>query len=755
MRSKRRSLSIRVADLARSGRGRVLVPRAVVALCVLAGALGVFGSSSALAFCTNEALRTGPSANLPDCRAYEQVTPQNKSSAVQDMDPSAIEAVSATDGNRVALKSQVAFGPRPMANGSLSMFTRGPSGWQVESIPPAGAGSAFYQEPIFNPDMTMIGVNSYTTTPVSPNQLFQVGPPGGPYNTTIAETPTNYQRFAEETDFLAGGTADFSRLFFESTDHTLLSTTPTGTVAAAHDLYEWEGGALRRLVNVQSDGSLVGECGGLFEGASRDGSSVVFVSPDPKAAFLGDPSCHQPTQLYLRVGSSTVAVSKPNTGVEDPTGPHSVKFQGVSADGSKVFFTTEAVLTHDAEGTHTAPGPDEDLYEYDVNAKEGERLTRISRGTTGAAEGNVNIEYVIASEDGSAVYFHARSKLTPDAPGLSGADSNIDNVYRYDTTTGEIHYIATAQLSGYPNAATTPGSPRLDEPDNEQVTPDGRFFVFVSPHVLGSPVNNPEELDEIYRYDSETAGLTCVSCPGNSAPARGGAILTGVGRISPGWDGVPSEHTLSEDGSYVFFQSDDELVPQDVNGIGDFPGTTTKLDPWTDVYEWHDGVVSLISSGTDSQPAVLVGASASGSDVFFMTHSQLVAGDTDSSADIYDARIGGGFPEATESAACLGDTCQVVPPAVNDPTPAWSSFSGPGNLVASVSGPRVGPVVRPLTRAQLLARALRACRVKHNRGRRRSCEAVARKRYGVAHRARRSTRSVARRSVSGNRGGLR
>jgi hypothetical protein len=683
MRQARRSFSIRIAGLTRCRRARVRVLQAVVPVCALAGVLCLLESSSALAVCPNEALRTGPSASLPDCRVYEQVTPQNKSSAVQDMDPSAVQTLVAADGNRVALTSLVAFGPRPMANGSFSMFTRGPSGWQVESIPPVDAGSAFYQEPIFNPDMTMVGVNSYTTTPVSPDQLFQVGPVGGPY-TTIAETPTNYGRVGEG-DVLVGATADFSRVFLESTDHTLLSGTPTGTDNSAHDIYEWTGGASRQLVNVQSDGSLVSACGARLDAVSSDGSKVVFVSPDPRAGQVSEPGCEQPAQLYMRVDGSTVEVSEPNSGVVDPSGPHRVVYQGASADGSKVFFTTEAELTHDAEGTHNSPGSDEDLYEYDANAPKGERLTRISAGTTGTAEGRVDNEYVVASENGAAVYFYAQSKLTPDAQGF-GNSTRYTNVYRYDTNTGELRHIATAAGSGYPNSGIGRGGPDPSAWWDDQVTPDGRFFVFVSREVLGSSVNDPEELDEIYRYDSETAGLTCVSCAPNNAPARGGAILTGIGPVKTG-DFIPSNNTISEDGNYVFFQSDDELAPQDVNGIGDFPGTTSHLDPWTDVYEWHDGVISLISSGTSSQESILVGASANGSDVFFMTHSQLVPQDTDSSADIYDARIDGGFPPPTESAACLGDTCLSPPAAPNDPTPATSSSLGLADLVPFLAAP--------------------------------------------------------------------
>jgi hypothetical protein len=215
-------------------------------------------------------------------------------------------------------------------------------------------------------------------------------------------------------------------------------------------------------------------------------------------------------------------------------------------------------------------------------------------------------------------------------------------------------------------------------PKDEQITPNGRFFVFVSQNVLGSSGDNPNEYDEIYRYDNETASLACVSCPPHNALAKGGSILGGISLFT--WDETPPENTVSENGSYVFFQSNDELVPQDVNGTGGNPGASSFLDPWTDVYEWHNGVISLISSGTDSQPSILAGASADGSNVFFMTHSQLVPQDNDTSADIYDARIDGGFPSpAEESAACLGDTCLSPPVSLNDPTPASTAFVGPGS----------------------------------------------------------------------------
>ncbi len=650
---------------------------------VLACAAGLAVAAQVAEACPNEAARIDASAGLPDCRAYELVTPVDKSSAVQDIDPTSSFGVPAVDGNRLALKTLVALGPRPMPNGSFSIFSRTSSGWQPESVPPPGSGSAFYEEPIFNPDLTEIGVGSYTTTPVSLQETYQIGPPGE-LDVPVATTPTNYHRPAGEVDFLAGASADFSRVFFESTDHTLLSGTPTGTVPGALDLYEWAGGSLQRLVNVESGGAPVSPCGAEFDAASQGGSTVVFTSPYNKNNELTDPSCQQPAQLYMRVnGSSTVDVSKPNTGVVDPSGFHPVQFQGASADGSKVFFTTETELTGDDEGIHDA-----ELYEYDASAPEGERLTRVSRGiiNTGPAEGEVQTEYVLVPENASEVYFYALGKLTPDAQDLKSA-ADIDNIYRYDTTTHDIRYIATAK--GPPDAPSVLGSlPRPSSPSDDQVTPSGRFFLFVSKGILGSSVNDPAEYGEIYRYDNETSSLTCVSCAPSPAPARGGAILVHDGLTA--WDEIPRVTTVSEDGSYVFFESNDQLVSKDVNGPpSNTPGNQPwddpkpkKQDPWTDVYEWHEGVVSLISSGNDAQEAVLIGASANGSDVFFETHSQLVPQDQDTSTDIYDARIGGGFPAPTESAACLGDTCLSPPAASIEPTLGTSAPSGFGNIAS-------------------------------------------------------------------------
>ena len=64
-----------------------------------------------------------------------------------------------------------------------------------------------------------------------------------------------------------------------------------------------------------------------------------------------------------------------------------------------------------------------------------------------------------------------------------------------------------------------------------------------------------------------------------------------------------------------------------------------------DVYEWREGSLALISSGNASADTELIGAGRDGNDVLFATYQRLVGWDTDTNWDIYDARVGGGFPE--------------------------------------------------------------------------------------------------------------
>jgi hypothetical protein len=127
-----------------------------------------------------------------------------------------------------------------------------------------------------------------------------------------------------------------------------------------------------------------------------------------------------------------------------------------------------------------------------------------------------------------------------------------------------------------------------------------------------------------------------------------------------------------------------------------------------------------------------VGMSASGSDIFFSTHVPLVQQDTDVLGDVYDARIGGGFPAPREP-TCSGEACQGSPSVLPSFGAAASSTSpAAGNLVppSITVAPFTQPKPKALTRAQKLARALKACKGKP-RKKRAVCESQARKRYGV------------------------
>jgi hypothetical protein len=149
-------------------------------------------------------------------------------------------------------------------------------------------------------------------------------------------------------------------------------------------------------------------------------------------------------------------------------------------------------------------------------------------------------------------------------------------------------------------------------------------------------------------------------------------------------DTGPILRTISDDGSRVFFDSPDQLVPGTPAATQHtlcFSVTGCIKLTSNNVYAWESGQLHLIAAGAASSVgAQVVATTPSGNDVFFATSEQLAPTDTDGAVDVYDARVGGGFP-IPSFAACEGAECQgaaTSPPSF--PTAATVTFSGPGNL---------------------------------------------------------------------------
>jgi hypothetical protein len=213
------------------------------------------------------------------------------------------------------------------------------------------------------------------------------------------------------------------------------------------------------------------------------------------------------------------------------------------------------------------------------------------------------------------------------------------------------------------------------------VSDDGKEVLFMSSSSLTGYENFGET--EIYLYDAAAGAVTCVSCNPTGQRPEGSASLPGAtatGEGSVDVTRVYKPRVLSSDGKRVFFNSEDTLTPLDSNHE-------------EDVFEWEapgvdgcvraSGCIRPISSGRGANGASFVDASADGSDAFFLTDASLVAGDG-GGLDIYDARVGGGFPEPVPPISCLGDSCQVLPPPPEDPTPGTGFFTEDGNPALQV-----------------------------------------------------------------------
>lgn len=391
---------------------------------------------------------------------------------------------------------------------------------------------------------------------------------------------------------------------------------------------------------------------------------------------------------------------------------------------------------------------------------EARHLVDVSKGEVGPANGPRVQGVVAISANGSHVYFVAKGKLTG-ADTIAGRAPEtaepMEGAYNlYDYSEGHLRFVADFA----PSDNFLQGSVGQWERGTliANVTPNGRFLVFKSHGALTPDDTRSEGPSQVYEYDSQAATLKRVSVGDqgfndNGNSGTGNAVIVGPEKaLGAATVPIRSDPSMSDDGSFVFFESPAALAPGALNDVKN--GESFKREGLEglaeNIYEYHDGHVSLISDGRDTtpesklliSPVQLYGTDISGANVFFSTLDQLVPEDTDTQRDYYDARVGGGFPAPVSSTPCEAACHPSGAGAGPEAAPASESFAGPGNLAAPGAGTAASVAKpKPLTRAQKLAKALKACRKDKKKPGRTRCEKQARKSYGVAAKARRSTRA--------------
>lgn len=707
-------------------------------------AVSVFAPSAAWAdSCANAEFRSGESARLADCRAYEQVSPVVKpGNPVVAVPPQASNSQSAssvtlppgwanTDGDRLLFNTSVGPGAENADRGLAlpQVAERTAQGW---SSRPAAHGP--------RPEMEATAARAAMRLQIPSEDrsqlLFNAGvaysldqPPGHQFGNggiNLAD-PTGAVAWVSQPAWAGadlppgsegleltrfapvGGSQDFSTVYFMTRQTLTPQDAASGrTWDQSWALYRWKDGVVTNA-GVLPDGS-VDPGGSMSAGLDRNGSQVsgagasnltsllgnghVVSSDGDRALFItpGDRGNAAVPQLYLyRHGQPTLLISK------EPA---------ASAPVAGSLGTVPVSINSGVAGGTTA-------------------------ATAMMAEGSRDLDVIV---------FATRDSLVPGAP----AGGTRANTYRYRVSTNTLEYLAEFDR---PGAAATRGQVgnvyRMSDDGtrilfrtaaNElklwregqstitlatgiaipaaasggittaRFSKDGKTVIFMSRVAINGapdhPAGNGPLATQVYRYVEGDAAPTCISCPPADATVRGPAAFDLKSPLSNGFGtsavdnvAVAQNRGMSDDGTRVFFTTTSTLSSNDQN---------TKAD----VYEWSAarGTVELLSSGSpDSRGDYLMDNSGSGDDVFFTTEARLTASDTDEHYDVYTARVGGGLPDppVEDESVCVPGSCQ----APQGPLPP---FRGSGSTV-------LGPVTRGVDDRGLQA-APRSFAVRRSRG---------------------------------------
>jgi hypothetical protein len=424
----------------------------------------------------------------------------------------------------------------------------------------------------------------------------------------------------------AGASDDSSRVFFTTREQLTAADTDT-----SQDVYERAGGTTTLISTGSTGGN--GAFTSSFNAASADGSKVFFQTTEKLTAQDTDST----RDIYQRSAGATALISIGSSG---GNGTFHALFGGISQDGSRVFFQTDEALTPDDADVI----PDtQDVYE-----RSGGTTTRLSLGPAGG-NGSLTDGYdaffVGASADGSRVfietgeflvssdidaqvdvYERAAGVTTLLSVGPTGGNDTEDATFRGASADGSKVFFQTAealvatdvdlgfqdvyQRSGGATSLISTGTIEVGAADSAYVgsSLDGSRVFFSTATSL-----DPFDLDggwrDIYERSALTTTLLSIGPQGGTTALN--AFFAGA----------------SDNGSRVFFTTDEKLVDDDGDG------------GYQDAYEHSAAGTTLLSTGPAGGFRHLLssfsGASSDGAKAFFSTGERLVAADSDVSNDVY------------------------------------------------------------------------------------------------------------------------
>jgi hypothetical protein len=355
-----------------------------------------------------------------------------------------------------------------------------------------------------------------------------------------------------------------------------------------------------------------------FKGASADGTYPFFESEEQLVP--GDTDNKR--DVYVRSFDATVGAEGAFVTREVSVGPlggndfYPAVFEKASSDGKRVFFSTDEPLVVADQDRRS------DVYVREI----GGSTRLVSAGAAGCAptcgNGSFDVGFAGASADGNEALIVTIERLDP-----ADEDQAVD-VYERDLSTSATTLVSAGDEACAPGC----GNGDFNATLRGAAASGGRAF-FATAEQL-SPADNDAAID-IYARGLPAGPTTLVSA---GAPACAPCGNNGSAAIFAG---------SSADGSHVFIATSEALVPGDVDGAND-------------IYLRHEGTTTLVSAGTEAQPASFAAASADGTRVFFTTGEDLVAADENEATDVYMWE--GGAPQLLTSGTCCGSNFGAAAP---------------------------------------------------------------------------------------------